>query len=58
MGEALSTHRDREVRRKFWRGNMKEKDRLVDLKVDGNIIVEWIFKKWYGENKLVLYGSG
>jgi hypothetical protein len=58
MGEAFSTHRERQVRRKFWRGNMKDKDRLVDLKVDGNIIVEWIFKKWYGENELVLYGSG
>ena len=57
MGEAFNTYRDREVRRKFWWGNMEE-DRLVDLKVDGKIIVKWIFKKWYGENELVLYGSG
>jgi hypothetical protein len=37
---------------------MKEKDRLVDLKVDGKIIVKWVFKKWYVENELVVYGSG
>jgi hypothetical protein len=40
-----------EVRRKFWWGNMREKDRFVELKVDGKIIVKWIFKKWYGEHE-------
>ena len=30
---------------------MREKDCLVDLKVDGKIIVKWIFKKWYGEHE-------
>jgi hypothetical protein len=45
MGEAFSTDRDREVRREFWWGNINEKDRLVDLKVEGKIIVKWILKK-------------
>jgi hypothetical protein len=40
-----------ELRREFWWGNMREKDRLVDLKVDGKIIVNWSFKKWYREHE-------
>jgi len=39
------------VRREFWWGNMREKDRLVDLELDGKVILKWILKKWYGEHE-------
>ena len=29
-------------------GDLKEKDYLEDLEVDGKTIIKWIFKKWYG----------
>ena len=29
-------------------GNLRERDHLEDLGVDGSIILEWIFKKWDG----------
>ena len=29
----------------FWCGNMRERDNLEDLGVDGKIILRWIFKK-------------
>ena len=30
----------------FWRGNLREKDRLEDTGVDGRIILRWIFREW------------
>jgi len=30
---------------KFWPGNLKERDQLEDLGVDGQIVVEWILEK-------------
>jgi hypothetical protein len=30
---------------KFWSGNPKGRDHLVDVGVDGRIILEWILKK-------------
>jgi hypothetical protein len=30
----------------FWWGNLRERDHLEDLGVDGRIILRWIFKKW------------
>jgi hypothetical protein len=30
----------------FWWGNLRERDRWGDPRVDGRIILEWIFKKW------------
>jgi hypothetical protein len=30
----------------FWWGNLKERDDLKDLDVDGRIILKLIFKKW------------
>jgi hypothetical protein len=32
----------------FWWGNLKEKDHLEVQKVDGRIILRWIFTKWDG----------
>jgi hypothetical protein len=29
-------------------GNLKERDYLEDLGLDGRIILRWIFKKWGG----------
>jgi hypothetical protein len=29
----------------FWRGDLRERDRLVDTSVDGMIILRWIFRK-------------
>jgi len=29
----------------FWWGNLRERDYLEDLSVDGRIIFEWIFKE-------------
>jgi hypothetical protein len=34
----------REVRVEFWWGNPKEGNHLEDLRVDGRIILKWIFK--------------
>jgi hypothetical protein len=28
----------------FWRGNLRERDHLEDLDIDGRIILNWIFK--------------
>ena len=32
----------------FWWGNLRERDHLEDLGVDGRIILRWIFRKWEG----------
>jgi hypothetical protein len=39
-----------EVQTWFWRGNLRERDYLVDPGVDCRIILRWIFRKWDGEN--------
>jgi len=36
-----------EVYTEFWWGNLRERDRLVDLGVDGRIILKWFFRKCY-----------
>jgi hypothetical protein len=35
-----------EVHTGFWWGDLRERDQLEDLGVDGRIILKWIFKKW------------
>jgi hypothetical protein len=40
------------MRTGFWWGNLRERDHLEDLSVDGRIIFEWIFEEqfWEGVN--------
>jgi hypothetical protein len=40
------------VYKRFWWGNLRERDHLEDLDVDGKIILRWIFKKWVGRHGL------
>jgi len=47
VGGACSTYGRRgEVHVGFWWGNLKERDHLEDLGIDGTIILKYIFKKW------------
>jgi len=34
--------------RRFWWGNLREKDHWGDPDLDGRIILRWIFRKWEG----------
>ena len=47
-----------EVHTGFWWGDLKSRDHLEDLSIDGGIILKFIFKKWDGEHGLDWYGSG
>jgi hypothetical protein len=40
---------DREVNMGFWWGDLRERDHLDVLGIDGRNILKWIFKKWDGE---------
>jgi hypothetical protein len=44
MGETYNTHGE-EMCKKFSSGNLKERDRLGVLGVDGRTILKWILKK-------------
>jgi hypothetical protein len=37
-----------EVHTGFWRGDMRERDHLEDLGIDGRTILKWICKNWNG----------
>jgi len=37
----------REAYTGVWCGNLKERDRLGDPRIDGRKILIWIFRKWY-----------
>jgi len=45
-----------EVHTGFWRGNLRERERLEDPGVDGRIILRWIFRKYDGGHGLDLSG--
>ena len=47
-----------EVRAGFWWGNLRWSDHLEDLRIDGRIILKWIFKELYGGNGLDWSSSG
>jgi len=47
-----------EVRTEFWWGDLKSRDHLEDLSIDGGIILKFIFKKWVGRHGLDWCGSG
>jgi hypothetical protein len=38
-----------EVHTEFWWDNLRERDHLEVLDVNGRIIFKWIFRKWNGE---------
>jgi len=40
---------DRRGAYKIWWDNLRERDHLEDLDVDGRLIFKWIFRKWNGE---------
>jgi hypothetical protein len=33
----------------FWWGDLRERDHLEDISVDGRIPLIWVFKKWGGK---------
>jgi hypothetical protein len=33
----------------FWWGDLRERDHVEDLDVDGRSILRWVLKKWDGE---------
>jgi len=35
-----------EAYKRFWWGNLKERDHLGDPGVDGRVILRWICRKW------------
>jgi len=35
-----------EVHTRLWWGDLRERDDLEDLGLDGRTILKWIFKKW------------
>jgi len=45
-------------KRVAYRGNLRQRDYLGDPRVDGRIILRWIFRKWDGEHVLSRAGSG
>jgi hypothetical protein len=45
MGERRGVYR-------VWWGNLRERDHLEDIRVDGRIILKLIFRKWVGRRGL------
>ena len=44
----LHVWRKGEVCKRFWWGNLRERDHWGDQDIDGRIILRWIFRKWKG----------
>jgi hypothetical protein len=49
MGGACGAYGRQERCRVFWWGNLKERNPLEDLGVDGRVVLKWISKKWGGQ---------
>ena len=49
MGGACGTYGGEEMYTGFWWGDLRERDQLEDLDVDGRIILKLIFRKWDGD---------
>jgi hypothetical protein len=49
-----------EVQTGLWSGDLRERDDIEHLGIDGRIILKWIFKKWDGEawTRLLLVSAG
>jgi hypothetical protein len=35
-----------DVHKVFWWGDLKKRDHLEDLGIEGTIILQWVFEKW------------
>ena len=46
-----------EVHTLIWSENLRERDHLENLGLDGRTMLKWIFNKWDGLNKLDWSGS-
>jgi hypothetical protein len=58
MGGVCSTHEEVSTAYKFWSGNLKGRNHLEDLGVDGRILLEWIFGNRVGGCGMDSSGSG
>jgi hypothetical protein len=38
-----------EMHTELWWGNMRERDYVKDLGIDGRVLLKWIFKKYDGD---------
>jgi len=45
MGGPWRAMGERRGASRFWWGNLRERDHLEDARVDGRIILRWIFRK-------------
>jgi hypothetical protein len=37
-----------EMHKRFWRGDLRQRKYLEDLRVDGRIILKWMLEEWNG----------
>ena len=37
-----------EVHTGFWWGDLRERDHMEDLSLDGRVILKWVLKEWDG----------
>jgi len=51
-GHKTHIGRREEVLTGFWWENLRERDHLGDLGVNGRILLRWIFRKWDGGHGL------